>query len=85
MKQGKGFFGLGEYCRECGKLIENGTADHPAYWAWEHGNYQDYRGWNSGRVYYHRSCARRVSKRRVAERERNMAEIRAIQKGARNG
>lgn len=82
MKQDKGFYLAGRVCGECGKAIPHGTDEQPAYWAYEHGNHYDFRGWNSGRIYYHRSCARKVTQRRVAERERNMAEIRAIQKGA---
>ena len=68
MKQGKGVFLCGGTCVECGARIEQGTAEQPTYWAWETHNYYDYRGYNEERVYYHRSCARRVGKRREAER-----------------
>jgi len=78
MKQGKGIFypptRFNARCAECGEYIGPGTKEQPAYWAYERVSvYGD-------RTYYHRSCARKVSKRRVAERERNMAELRAMQK-----
>lgn len=77
MKQGKGFYLTGRVCGECGNAIPHGTTEQPAYWAYEtlSSHYGD-------RIYYHRSCARKVTQRRVAERERNMAELRATQKGA---
>ena len=77
MKQGKGFYLAGQPCGECGEAIPHGTTEKPAYWAYEAGNYYDYRGWNSGRIYYHRSCARRVSKRRADARDAELWEARA--------
>lgn len=64
MKQGKGLYLRGDNCAACGKRIGPGSAEQPAYWAWEtHSrHYGDC-------VYYHRSCARKVSKRREVERQ----------------
>lgn len=72
MKQGKGFFFLGDACNECGQRIGPGSAEQPAYWAWEtHSRHY------GDRTYYHRSCARKVSKRREAAREAELREARA--------
>ncbi len=75
MKPGKGIFLMGADCQECDKRIEPGTKDHPAYWAYERDRYGD-------RVYYHRSCARKVTKRRVANRQQWEDEYQAAKKRA---
>ena len=76
MKQGKGIFFavMSDRCWECHERIGPGSLGEPAYWASERmsAHYGDTR-------YYHRSCARRVTKRREAERARNMAEYKALQ------
>ena len=72
MKQGKGIVFYGCRCEECGERIMSRDQRSLAYWAYESIRYGE-------RTYYHRSCARKVTKRREAERARMLAEVRAMQ------
>ena len=72
MKQGKGIFLIGARCQECNQPIGPGTKEAPAYWAYD-------RNVSGDRYYYHRSCARKVTKRHEAAWARALADMRATQ------
>lgn len=70
MKTGKGFYLIGQPCQRCHESIGPGTAEQPAYWS-----YEDVYDPREGMVrrYYHRSCARKVTRERNKQWQQKIA------------